>query len=209
MKSFKLNIQVIITAVAIFSLLIFSTVLIIFKIVKVDTVTDLLINYGYIIAPTGLLWFISEKYLWHTKLFGAARKLLNIPPDLRGRWEGRLENADGSEPQQFVIEVKQTLTSLSVDSFSSIGKSGSILSEIASSHNEENFTLCYLWQGQLNTSIKDIHQTEQFYGYTILHLDVHESPKVLKGPYFTNRSLLQTRGGIHLTWVSYNLKKKL
>ena len=209
MKAYKLNLEIIIAAVGVFSLIIFSLVLIIFHIAGVETLGGIVLSYGYIIAPTGLLWILSDKYLWHTKLFQIVHKPLNIPPDLRGRWEGTLENADGSEPQKFVIEVKQTLTSLSVHSFSSIGYSISIVPEITSSHNEENFTLCYLWHGQINASIKDIHQIEQFYGYTMLHLHEHESPKILKGLYFTNRISSQTRGGIQLTWVSHKLKRKL
>ena len=193
MKSYKLNIKVLIAAVGIFSLIIFSLVLIIFHIAKTEKVTDLLLEYGYIIAPTGILWVLADSYLWHTKLFQAMRKTLNIPPDIRGRWE----------------EVKQTLTSMHVHSYSSIGHSESILSEFASSHNEDSFTMCYLWQGQINTSTKDIHQSEQFYGYTMLHLHEHESPKILKGPYFTNRISSQTRGGIELAWVSQKLKRKL
>jgi hypothetical protein len=136
-------------------------------------------------------------------------KALNIPPDLRGRWEGVLENADGSQSQKFVVEIHQTLINLKVHSYSSIGQSKSILCEIASSEDEDNFTLCYLWQGEIHTSIRDIHQNEKFYGYTMLDLHTHESPKVLKGSYFTNRRSGQTRGGIHVTWVSKELKKKI
>jgi len=209
MKSYKLNIKIIIAAVGVFSLLIFSLVLIIFHIAKLESVGVILIDYGYIIAPTSLLWILSDKYLWHTKLFQSMRRPLNIPPDIRGRWEGTLENADGSETQKFVIEVKQTLTTLGVHSFSSIGHSASILSEIASSENEDKFTLCYLWKGKINTSMKDIHKRETFYGYTMLHLYENESPKVLKGSYFTNLILSQTRGGIQLTWTSNTMKRKL
>jgi len=209
MKSYKLNIKVLIAAVGIFSLLIFSLVLVTFNIVKMQTATDILLEYGYIIAPTSLLWILSDNYLWHTKMFQSMRKTLNIPPDIRGRWEGTLENSDGSDVQKFVIEVKQTLTTLNVHSYSSIGHSESILSEFAASHTEDNFTLCYLWHGKMNTSIKDIHQSEQFYGYTMLHLHEHESPKILNGSYFTNRIATQTRGGIQLDWVSHNLKRKL
>ena len=209
MKSYKLNIKALIAAVGIFSLLIFSLVLVVFHIVKMETATDIILEYGYIIAPTGLLWILSDNYLWHTKVFQSMRKTLNIPPDIRGRWEGTLENSDGSDVQKFVIEVKQTLTTLNVHSYSSIGHSESILSEFAASHTEDNFTLCYLWHGKMNTSIKDIHQSEQFYGYTMLHLHEHESPKILNGSYFTNRIATQTRGGIQLDWVSNNLKRKL
>ena len=137
------------------------------------------------------------------------RSPLNIPPDIRGRWEGTLENADGSEAQKFVIEVKQTLTTLVVLTFTSIGHSASILSEIAASEHEDKFTLCYLWQGEIKTSMRDIHQREVFHGYTMLHLHEHESPKIFKGFYFTNRPSSQTRGGIELTWMSHSVKRKL
>ena len=194
MKPYKLNIKLIVASVGIFSLLIFSLVLIIFNITKVQTVGEILLEYAYIIAPTSLLWILTDKYLWHTKLFQSIRRPLNIPPDIRGRWEGTLENADGSEAQKFVIEVKETLTTLIVHTYTSIGHSASILSEIAASEHEDKFTLCYLWQGELNTSMKDIHQREIFHGYTMLHLHENESPKILKGSYFTNRPSSQTTG---------------
>lgn len=209
MKSYKLNIKVIIATVGLLSLIIFSLVLIIFHIAKTESLGEILLHYGFIIAPISILWVLTDRYLWHNKLFQSIRKSLNIPPDLRGRWEGTLENADGSEVQKFVIEVTQTLTTLCVHSFSSIGNSESILCEIASSHNEDKFTLCYLWQGHINTSMKDIHQREQFDGYTMLQLHEHETPRILKGSYFTNRISSQTRGGILLTWISHKLKRKL
>jgi hypothetical protein len=209
MKAYKLNIKLIVASVGIFSLIVFSLVLLIFHIAKMGSVLDILLEYAYIIAPTSLLWVFTDQYLWHTKLFQSMRRPLNIPPDIRGRWEGSLENADGSETQKFVIEIKQTLTKLDVHSFSSIGYSASILSEIASSDNEDKFTLCYLWQGETNTSMKNIHQREIFHGYTMLHLHENETPKIFRGSYFTNRPSAQTRGGIQLTWVSRATKRKL
>ena len=209
MKSYRLNIKVIIVAVGIFSLLIFSLVLVLFNIVNVKSVLNLLIDYAYIIAPTSLLWVLVDKYLWHTRLFQSMNKLVNIPPDIRGRWEGTLENETSSETQKFVVEVKQTLTSLYVFSYSNIAHSVSILPEIAISENEDTFTLCYLWEGKMNTSMKEIHHVEHFHGYTILSLNEYENPKVLSGFYFTNRASSQTRGGIQLTWVSADIKRKL
>jgi hypothetical protein len=133
---------------------------------------------------------------------------VNIPPDLRGRWEGVLENADGSQPQKFVIEVKQTLTNIRVHSFSSIANSKSILTEIASDFHEEHFMIGYLWQGEISTNTKEMHQGEVFQGYTMLNLDEHESPRTLQGSYFTNRKGMQTRGVIQLKWTSVDLKKR-
>ncbi len=211
MKSYKLNIKFIIATVGLLSLILFSSVLVSLGTAEMHNLGEILLHYGLIIAPISILWVVSDQYLWHTKLFQSMRKPLNIPPDLRGRWEGVLENADGSEPQKFVIEVKQTLSTLSVYSFSTIGHSASILSEIASSEHEDSFTLCYLWQGEINisTSVKDFHHKDHFYGYTMLNLHEHERPKILKGSYFTNHKPSQTRGGIFLTWVSHTIKRKL
>jgi len=209
MKSYRLNIEVIIADVGIFSLVVFSIVLLMFHVANMGTIWDILIDYGYIIAPASFFWILTDKYLWHTRLFQSIKKVVNIPPDLRGRWEGTLENENGSQTQKFVIEIKQTLTNFNVFSYSSIASSVSILPEIASSDNEDFFTLCYLWQGEMNTAIKDIHHRERFYGYTMLNLHEHENPKILRGFYFTNHIPNQTRGGIELTWVSKHLKRKL
>ncbi len=208
MKSHRLNLKVLIVAVGVLSLFIFSAILIISGTAKMEGLGEVLLHYGLIIAPISILWGFLDLYLWHTWIFQSMRNTLNIPPDLRGRWEGTLENADGSDPQKFVIEAKQTLTALKIYSFSPIAHSASILAEIASSVNEERFTLCFLWQGEVHSSIIDIHQKERFNGYTMLDLHEHESPKELKGSYFTNRRSAQTRGGIHLKWVSRELKKR-
>lgn len=209
MKSYRLNIGVTISVVGICSLVFISASLFIFKMISTSSAINLLLNYAYIIAPTSMLWVAFDKYLWHTRLFQLIKKTANIPPDIRGRWEGTLENEDGSEIQKFVIEVKQTLTSLSVNSYSSLGKSVSILPEIACSENEENFTLCYLWKGTTNTSIKEILHRENFFGYTMLNLDKTDKPSKLNGGYFANRQSGQSRGGIQLTWVSHKLKLRL
>jgi hypothetical protein len=208
MKAYKLNIKTVIVIVGILSLFIYSLVLVIFKIAKTEELGETLLHYGYIIAPISILWVTLDHYLWHTRLFQLMRKSLNIPPDIRGRWEGKLENADGSPSQKFVIEVRQTLTTLKVHSFSTVGHSISILCEIASDTHEENFTLCYLWEGQTHTDIKDIHQGVRFQGYTMLNLLEHESPRMLKGSYFTNFKPTQTRGGIELKWASKEIKRK-
>lgn len=208
MKSYKLNIKAIVAFVGVLSLAIFSVVLITFHIAEYEGLGEILMHYGFILAPVTILWVVLDHYLWHTKLFQSMRKSVNIPPDLRGRWEGTLENADGSVPQKFVIEVMQTLTTLRVHSYATVGHSASILTEIASNEHEDAFTLCYLWQGELHTDVKDIHQGERFQGYTMLNLMEHEQPQQLKGSYFTNMKSKQTRGGIQLTLVSRELKRR-
>jgi hypothetical protein len=209
MKSYKLDIKLIIATVGVLSLFIFSILLVVTKNAELEGLGEILLHYGLIIAPVSVLWILMDHYFWHTRLFQSTHKFMNIPPDLRGRWEGVLENADGSQSQKFVIEVSQTLTNIKVHTFTSIGHSKSILCEIASNEHEDSFTLCYLWQGEIHTTMTDIHQNEKFHGYTMLDFHEHEKPKVLKGSYFTNRRAGQTRGGIQLTWISKELKKRI
>ena len=208
MKPYKLNVKAVIGIVGLLSLLIFSVVLVLLGDAKFENLGEVLLHYGYIIAPVSILWFLLNHYLWYSRFFQSIRKSLNIPPDLQGRWEGTLENADGSKPQKFVIEIKQTLTTIKVHSYSSLGHSSSILTEIAADGHEDNFMIGYLWQGEINTSIKDMHQGDVFYGYTMLYLHEKETPKVLKGSYFTNLKPVQTRGGIQLQWVSKQVMRK-
>jgi SMODS-associating 2TM, beta-strand rich effector domain len=208
MKPYKLNLKSVIGIVGLLSLVIFSVVLVLLGEAELGHIGETLLHYGYIIAPVSILWVLLDTYFWHTRFFQSIRKSLNVPPDLRGRWEGILENSDGSEPQKFVIEVRQTLTSIRVHSFSSIANSTSILTEIASDSHEEHFMIGYLWQGEIGSSGKEIHQGEVFQGYTMLNLDEQESPRTLQGSYFTNRKGMQTRGGIQLKWMSHHLKKK-
>ncbi|HWR32100.1 MAG TPA: hypothetical protein VN451_01130 [Chitinophagaceae bacterium] len=208
MKPYKLNLKSVIGIVGLLSLVIFSVVLILLGEAKMVHISETLLHYGYIIAPVSILWVLLDNYFWHTKIFQGIRKSLNIPPDMRGRWEGILENADGSPAQKFVIEIKQTLTSIRVHSFSAIANSKSILTEIAADGNEEHFMLGYLWQGEIGASSKQIHQGEVFQGYTMLNLDEGETPKSLHGSYFTNRIGMQTRGNIRLVWNTNELKRK-
>ena len=208
MKPYKLNLKSVIGIVGLLSLVIFSMVLVLLGEAEIGHIGETLLHYGYIIAPVSILWVSLDTYLWHTKLFQSIRKSLNIPPDMRGRWEGELENADGSQPQKFVIEVKQTLTSIRVHSFSAIANSKSILTEIASDSHEERFMIGYLWQGEIGSSLKEMHQGEVFQGYTMLNLEEHESPRTLQGSYFTNRKGMQTRGIIKMKWVSHKMIHK-
>jgi hypothetical protein len=56
--------------------------------------------------------------------------------------------------------------------------------------------------------MKDMHQGEIFHGYTMLNLEENKTAKVLTGSYFTNRKSAQTRGGIKLQWISFQLSHK-
>ncbi len=209
MKSYKLDIKTIVFVVAVASIIIFSTVLFMLHWVETSKLGELLLHYGFLIAPITLLWVWLEKSLWHIPLLQSMRKIFNIAPDMRGRWEGVINSSLVNEPQKFVIEVTQSLTTLHVHAYSSIGKSKSILVEIATDDNENQFTLCSFWQGETPTNVNGKQIIQRFNGYTLLNLNDFDSPKTFKGTYFTDVQPEQTFGTIELSWVSLDLKHRL
>ena len=137
------------------------------------------------------------------------RKTFNIAPDIRGRWEGMVQSSISVEPHKFVVEVIQSLTTLRVHAYSTIGTSKSILVEIAADDHENQFTLCFYWQGEMPTEVQNKKLIQRFNGYTLLTLNDYDKPKTFKGTYFTDVQPEQTHGTIELSWVSLGLKHKL
>jgi hypothetical protein len=59
MKSYKLNIKVIIAAVGVMSLFIFSALLVLTKNAELESLGEILLHYGLIIAPISILWALA------------------------------------------------------------------------------------------------------------------------------------------------------
>ena len=170
-----------------------------------------MIHYGYIILPASLLWVAIENYLWHLgwfqKLF---RTALNIPPDIRGRWEGTILIDGVPEPHPFILEIHQTLTRMQVYTFSNHGrsKSESLFTTITSDEMEKNFVLSYMWQADAGAIPEKNLPAAIFRGFTMLNIYENATPKELSGSYFTNRQPQQTKGEIKLQLVSRKRKGK-
>jgi SMODS-associating 2TM, beta-strand rich effector domain len=209
MKPYKLEIKTIIFLVAVMSIFIFSGVQIALHTEQSKEIGELLLHYGFLIAPITALWVLVDKSLWHSGVMQKVRHALHTPPDIRGRWEGELVSAKNPTPQQFVIEVRQSLTHLTVHAYSSVGHSKSILADITTDEQGEHFTLCFLWQGEVPIVVDGVQMHKKFNGYTMLTLDDTSEPKVLKGNYFTDFVPEQTRGTIELKFTTLSFKKAL
>ena len=209
MKPYKLEIKTIIFLVAVMSIFIFSGVQLALHTELSKEIFELLLHYGFLIAPITALWVLVDKSLWHSKIMQKMHHMLHIPPDLRGRWEGELIPGKTGVPQQFVIEIRQSLTHVTVHAYSSVGHSKSILADITTDEQGEHFTICFLWQGEVPTMVDGVMLHKKFNGYTMLTLHPENEPKMLKGTYFTDFVPEQTRGVIELKWVSLALKKSL
>jgi SMODS-associating 2TM, beta-strand rich effector domain len=209
MKPYRLEIKTIIFLVAVMSIFIFSGVQIALHTEQSKEIGELLLHYGFLIAPITALWVLVDKSLWHSKIMQKVHHALHTPPDIRGRWEGELVSSKNPAPQLFVLEVRQSMTHVTAHTYTSLGHSKSILADITTDEQSEHFTLCFLWQGEVPTLVDGVMLHKKFNGYTMLTLHADENPKTLKGTYFTDFVPEQTRGTIELKWVSLNLKKAL
>jgi hypothetical protein len=207
MKPYRLKIKILITISGFISILVLSAVLLMGHKVDNEKLFEILLHYGLIILPITLLWWLMEKIGWHWRWVQKIRSSLNFPPDFRGRWEGTLNREGEDNPHRFVLEIRQTLSKIWINTYSSRGTSISYIVEIATDDSEENFTLCSFWQSDsAEISHRNIPKSI-FYGHSALQLFENETPKKLCGTYFTNREP-QTKGRIEVDWISFELKNK-
>lgn len=207
MRPYRLKVNVIITVASLISLGVFSIVLLIFTQTKSNDIVEILIHYGFIILPTTGLWWILEKIAWHWKWVQGFRGILNIPPDLRGRWVGDFQREGENDSHSFVIEIRQTLSKVWIFTYSNRSSSKSQIAEIACDDSGNNFTLCFLWEGDGGEIEHRNIPKGIFKGYSLFLLFDHETPRRLSGKYFTNREP-QTKGKLELLWDSETLLNK-
>lgn len=156
-----------------------------------------------ILLGLGLTWV--EKTLWKTRIMRLPFFENYWTPVLEGRWEGKLirENI----PHDFVIEIKQSFTSISCITYSRHSSSSAYASEILYNDQLKNYQLIYYWHGGTISVQKNTGDSNTFDGLTVLDIIV-EYGKVtrLKGTYFTNRQPKQTKGRLDLKFRQKELK---
>lgn len=208
MKEYKLSFTFFLSAIAIFSIAVIGVVLLISQKYQFQDFLSLLWNYGFVTIPLSIVWVYFEKVGWRSRYWNWLNKPLHFPPDLRGRWEGTIDRIGEESPHGFIIEIKQTMTKIQVYTYSSRGQSESIIDSIASDKMEDDFTLCFLWEGQTGNLPSQQIESGRFKGYTMLKLIENGQSRKLKGEYFTNRRPYQTMGIIEVTWIGDDLFKQ-
>lgn len=149
-------------------------------------------------------WVFFERIGWRQPLFRLGG-YLSAHPDLRGRWEGTLDRFGEEKPHRFVIEIRQTYTSIRVDTYSSRGHSHSLTANLLADSDMQVFQLAYTWVANAGKLEDEEFPPGMFYGTTILDL-LGPDRKTLRGHYFTNRMPEQTRGTIDLKHTTTALR---
>ena len=186
-------------------LLILSGVLVIvLKTLNYNSLTTVIGCFWPIIV---FFWWLFDTHLWKTKYINKILKNFTVfyCPSIAGRWTGKLIR-DGVS-HDFVVEIKQTYTSISCEAYSKHSYSKSLCSELLYDEQNHRYSFVFLWQGKTSVNPDGTHNpTNDFNGTTILIIS--ENCDKLQGSYFTNRSPKQTKGDIILDVRQDKLKNE-
>lgn len=153
----------------------------------------------------GVFLEILERYLWKTVIMRFPLLDNYWTPVLIGRWEGILTR-DG-KPHKFIIEIKQSFTSISCNTYSVHSHSETIAAEILYNEQIKSYQLIYYWEGKTKNTTDNAEVTNKFCGLTILNIQLENRNAVaMEGEYFTNRQPSQTRGILKMEFRQKSLK---
>ena len=200
----RTNLKLIVVATAAFALVLYSCLLLYHGVVVVVLAASIIRVVG-IATVGGLVWACFERYGWANRI---ARRAFAAPPDLRGRWKGSFKSSVDQSSRDLVLEVHQTLLSLHCTAFGPGNRSEGYSCRILSDKDANVFKLAYLFRAapfDVTTARQgDVHE-----GMAVLDLNENETPKRLRGVYFTTREPMPSKGYIDLFWEGIALQGHL
>lgn len=161
-------------------------------------------DFGFLEAPTViifllLVFYILDKWLWKIK---PINHLLKVPR-IEGRYEGKLVSSyDESKDYKIVVEIRQSLTNISISLFTKNSSSSSIIS-VLGKNEHGGWSLCYVYENKTSTvnHDKDMKNHE---GTALL--DILDNNQILKGYYFDNPRDRRRYGTIKAKYTNKILK---
>jgi hypothetical protein len=131
----------------------------------------------------GLLFWLFDRYLWKAPIFEKLG-IVNVP-NLNGRWIGKqrstYKDADGNNVSaDGVLEIRQTFTSISVNTYYQKSYSSSKVGNFA-----RNNPICYLYYTFDNEPNSMIEETMQMHKGTV-KLNYLSDSNQIKGTYFNS-----------------------
>lgn len=171
-----------------------AILIIVLSITDINWASTLISSIWIVIS---IIWWAFDNFLWKCKWINKALKFTKefYCPIISGRWEGVLTR-DGKE-HKFVIEIKQTYTSISCVTYSTHGHSKSLCTELLYDQQNDSYSFVYLWEGKTSKSPNGQDEPSNYFNGTTI-LRISDDCKTLAGSYFTDRSPKQTKGTITL-----------
>jgi len=203
MNRYKLKIEKLLTVSTVITMVIIIISLYYNDFIEKNDIGKVAGVYGTITMIVGVIWWWFREHGWKHKIFQRVKSVVNIPPNLNGRWVGSFNRPEHDNTHPFVIEIEQTIDTLILNTYSRTGGSKSSVYNILTNELQSTFHLTYLWTGKTSKN-----SNEHFYGYTMLKLIENDKDRKLVGTYFTDRAPDQTKGKITVYWKTNKLKKE-
>jgi len=167
-----------------------------------QTLVGSAVKSGGLLTSIGLFWAFYNKWGWRSRLFRLGGWLCSVP-DLNGRWEGTVCRHKDDQPHPFVMEITQTFSTLSFQTFSTHSRGESIVAAICVDQTGTVFSVVTLWR-TYTRRLEDRTVEDSFEGVSIWRLSLAAGSKRIEDVYFTRREP-PTKGSVDLTWTSWTL----
>lgn len=152
---------------------------------------------GTVLIIGGIFW-LYEKYLWR---FAPIRALHGIPY-VAGRYKGHLVSSYDNGSYDVVLEVRQTLTSVSICLYTQRSSSYSVLANIGK-NGKENSCLAYVYKNAPRTVSNDLDMRAHD-GFACL--EIFEKERKLAGYYHNDPRERPTHGTLECVLESRDLQ---
>lgn len=183
-------------------LLILGALIIVLNIRDINWLSSFVSGIWIVITIT---WWVFDNFFWKNKWINNKLKLFKnlYCPVIGGRWKGTLTR-DGQE-HDFVIEIKQTYTTISCVTYSLHSYSKSLCAELLYDQQNNFYSFVYLWEGKTSKKTDGNDESSNYFNGTTI-LKINDDCKTMFGNYFTDRSPNQTKGTISLICRQDQLK---
>lgn len=151
------------------------------------------------------IWWLIDNHLWRRSW---ARRFLKIDtPDLRGRWEGTIDRHGENNPHDFIMEISQSFSALSVRTYSAKSKGSSIVTKLTKDGDDPDYYLYVIWRTSAQNR-DDPAAYDDFLGCSKITIGTGPTgERILEDDYFTGRQP-QTKGNLQLRWKSPDLRRR-
>ena len=202
----RLKLKPLVVLSGIIAVIVFALLLLAMSNITLEAILKAIMRFTVVVTVLTGFWWWLENYGWYQiPLLG---KLIRDWPNLNGRWVGTIDRDGPDSKHEFVLEVFQTLTTLSCTTYTNSGGSSSSVAMITNSEDGQQSFLVYVWLGGTDGKVKK-SKSGLFYGTTSLKLSgFDENSRCLNGEYWTNRTPYQTKGTLKLTFKSTKRLKR-
>lgn len=160
-------------------------------------------DLGLVEAPSaifliGTMYWVYERFLWR---IWPVRYIHNLP-DIAGRYVGEIESSYDDTKYPFVLEIRQTLQSVSICLYTERSSSFSVIANVGD-NEYGNRILVYVYKNTPRTVSKDLDMRSHD-GFACL--EIFQDEHKLAGFYFNDPRERGRHGKLSCSWTESKLK---